>query len=64
MCLNICLFNARSIRNKCDDLSSLLQQLELQTIHVSKETWSIEQQYSKVFTFEKSSKNGSRVRCG
>ena len=43
-CLNFFLIKARSIQNKYEDLSKLLQQLDSQTILVMTETWSSHQQ--------------------
>ena len=43
-CLKFFLINARSIQNKYEDLSNLLEQLDSQTILIVTETWVSEQQ--------------------
>ena len=43
-CLNFFLINARSIQNKYEDLSNLLEQLDSQTILIVTEAWICEQQ--------------------
>ena len=43
-CLKFFLINARSIQNKYEDLSNLLEQLDSQTILILTETWVSEQQ--------------------
>ena len=46
--IKILLFNARSIQNKHQDISNLLQQLDFETIAIVTETWMSKEQSLKI----------------